>query len=101
MVVRYKRGIPPKITKNETLFHQLLAIEWEIIGKCLKVELPIPSTVIMKAEAWLNVKVQYCFQYPNRLQSYNASIDKIVVLTKLEPKESVFYSYLYRSQTTR
>lgn len=55
----------------------------------------------MKAEAWLNVKVQYSLQYPNRLQSYNASVDKMVVLTKLEPKESVLYSYLYRSQTTR
>lgn len=67
MVVRYKRGIPPKDTKNEKLFHQLLAIEREIIGKFFKVELLIPSTVIMKAEAWLNVKVQYFLQYPNRL----------------------------------
>lgn len=55
----------------------------------------------MKAEAWLNEKVQYSLQYPNRLQSCNASIDKTVVLTKLEPKESVFYSYLYRSQNKR
>lgn len=55
----------------------------------VKVQLPIPTTVTMKAEAWLNVKVQYYLQYPNRLQSYNASIGKIVVLTKLESKESV------------